>query len=390
MNGSQVLQYNEAPHIEPSYRQKGTEIRGLLCRGSTSHAYIKKTIACIPSKFETVLYPQGNTTKKGFGSKGFRFATRLSDNPGPGSYFDSVNSSLQFASESFSKKGFGNGFVSTCSRFRIENYYPYQVPGPGSYKISGTILSGKKSLIQVSEKLHDNKRKVNSFFLQHKGNTEKNKQILNLGPGSYNILQDFSKRNKQNTAVFKSKCARSFINDTNSPGPGQYETDKEALKRGHSQASLNACSANFKQSAGAKRVKVNLYDPFENVESEDKITPGPGQYVDDQYTMYKRSMSGSTLKSSMFMKNEAQDRFGRVKRVANKVVQEQYDGVRAGGREGKRSETAEKVRESSVFRSEVQRNAYVRDSKGPGPAFYKLKSRFTKGTKNINPTKEWI
>jgi len=395
VNRSQCKE-DQARHMKPSYRHKGTGISGSLYRGSTSHAYTKKTISSIPSKYETVLYPQENSTKKGFGSKGFRFATKISNNPGPGAYYDGakvINKSLHFTSDSFSKKGYGNGFVSTCNRFRIDNYHSYQVPGPGSYKIHGLILSNKKFFApgSVSEKY---KCKLTSSFVQHKEKRKVDKQRYNLGPGSYDILKDFGIRNRQRTAIFKTKDMRSLTNKINfiSPGPGEYETDKEGLRRGVSQVSLNeGGSANFKQASGAKRVKVNLYDPFENVENEDKITPGPGQYSDDQYNIFKRSMSGSSLKSSMFVASKVLDRFGKLKHITNK----QFPGPGEYHNSDKvlrKSTTVEKIksRPSFIFRSEVQRTIYIKKDQAPGPAFYKLRSHFTKETKNPNPIKEWI
>ncbi len=113
-----------------SYRQKGGESRGALFRGTTSCAFNKKNIGSIPSKYETILHPQNNFDRSGFGSNAFRFGYNYNENPGPGHY-PGVHTSLKVDSKSFSEKGYGNGFVSKNQRCIIINYHPFQVPGPG-------------------------------------------------------------------------------------------------------------------------------------------------------------------------------------------------------------------------------------------------------------------
>jgi len=407
-----LLSPEESKYLKPSYRQKGSEIKGSLYRGSTANAFTKKTIGSIPSKFETVLYPQNNITKKGFGSNGFRFTAQVSENPGPGSYIDPinrVNSSMRLTSDSFSRKGYGNGFISTSDRFRIENYQPYQIPGPGAYKAPQLVpVTGKRSIGSafepgtVSEKY---KAKVSSVFTEPKGKRRVEKPPNLLGPGSYGIIKTEPEKEEENkiTAAFKFSGQRFFLGKSAAhlPGPGQYETDMEGLKRGLSQAALGhlaePASANFKQPAGAKRVKVNLYDPFENVEGEEKRTPGPGQYQEDQYALAKRlqEKTNGTI-SSMFAQPSIVDRFGKpniaVKSTLEKLSPGPGQYYKHEIPKPKSGEAGLKVKNgaASAFKSEVKRGAYLMNKPGPGPAFYKLRQEPIKDSKNINPTKEWI
>ncbi len=403
------LTSEDSKYIKPSYRQKGSEIKGSLYRGTTANAFTKKTIGSIPSKFETVLYPQNNATKKGFGSNGFRFTTQISENPGPGSYIDPINqshSSLRLTSDSFSRKGYGNGFISTSDRFRIENYQPYQVPGPGSYKQPQLVpVTGKRVVGSafepgtVSEKY---KSKISPVFARPIGKRRLDKPQPLLGPGSYDIPRSLvNNQDYKNTSAFKAGDYR-FLNGKSVgllPGPGQYEVDMEGLKRGLSQAALsgspNASTANFKPATGAKRVKVNLYDPFENVEGEEKRTPGPGQYSVDQYTVARKPIMGVT--SSMFAPHDILDRFGKPKVEVKSALEKSTPGpgqyYNAGVGIPKKVEDPNKVKNgaASVFKSEVQRGTYLGKKLGPGPAFYKVRSEvLSKESKNINPTREWI
>ena len=403
MDNSKQSRYNDEDkkYIKPSYRQKGSEIRGSLYKGTTAHAFTKKAIGSIPSKFETVLYPQGNEIKKGFGSCGFRFNDHALDNPGPGTYIDPkkiTGSSMKLVSESFSKKGYGNGFISTSDRFRIENYYPYQIPGPGTYTQEPLLpITNKKPTDKISNQnaiSEKYKRKPSSAFIRHEGRRKIERDKYLLGPGSYNISRSFiDNKSNQSTAAFKNTAIRFSLTKStcNIPGPGQYNIDGDSLKHGVSQGNLGEkCSANFKESSGAKRVKVNLYDPFENVENEEKVTPGPGQYSEDLYGIFKRSMSGAKVKSSMFATHEILDRFGNKKPELNRGLKNLMPGPGQYHRNEltKNLDLREKSRAGaeSVFKSDVPRSWQKKNS-GPGPAFYKIGSGIIKGSKNMNPTK---
>ena len=130
-----------------------------MIKGTTSAAFVKKTIGSMPSKFETIVYMHADSKKKGFGSNSERFnefgvgglsrPETASEEPGPGSYLlENSISSMMKRSESFSKKGYGNGFISKADRFVKRNDYVQKwfMPGPGSY----TASTHEDSLIGTS------------------------------------------------------------------------------------------------------------------------------------------------------------------------------------------------------------------------------------------------
>lgn len=68
--------------------------------------------------------------------------------PGPGAYLDEKNLNHMIkATDSFSKKGLGNGFISKVDRFKNNSlYYSKFLPGPGSY----TTATHSDSIIGLS------------------------------------------------------------------------------------------------------------------------------------------------------------------------------------------------------------------------------------------------
>jgi len=75
-----------------------------------------------------------------FAKKGDKEAHGVKQPPGPGSYF-SEGQLIKRPYESFSKKGYGNGFISKLKRFKEGKEYGYflQIPGPGAYQTAGNL-----------------------------------------------------------------------------------------------------------------------------------------------------------------------------------------------------------------------------------------------------------
>lgn len=61
-------------------------------------------------------------------------------------------------------------------------------------------------------------------------------------------------------------------------------------------------TSSFKQPYNCKRVRVNVYDPFQNVEAMEQKVPGPGSYnVEKETIAYKNIEKLTTgMFSSMF------------------------------------------------------------------------------------------
>jgi hypothetical protein len=88
-------------------------------------------------------------------------------------------------SESFSRKGFGNGFISKDDRFKNNTlFYSRFMPGPGSYDASthADSLMGSTMTSKFSDKYKQ--QNYNSVFMPHP-NKSLRKQINTPGPGHY-------------------------------------------------------------------------------------------------------------------------------------------------------------------------------------------------------------
>ncbi len=107
-----------------SYRQKGGKVEGEVVKGTPASAFIKKSVGSVPSKYETIVYMHKSSKQLGFGSNAERFevtqkAVEEEENPGPGSYLKEAHlSKMNNKSDSLSRKGLGNGFVSKTDRFK--------------------------------------------------------------------------------------------------------------------------------------------------------------------------------------------------------------------------------------------------------------------------------
>ncbi len=414
------LSPDETRYVTISYRQKGSEVRGSLCKGAVASAYTKRSIGSIPARMETVLYPQESLpVPKGFGSNAFRFSESHSEVPGPGTYLDPsklVASSLRLVSDSYSRKGYGNGFISQRERFRIENYLPYQVPGPGSYRNEpmNAISPTKSALteadaVQIANVSERYKNKESPVFVPSEGNSHRNPGSGLPGPGTYNISRSLSESpDYKSTAPFRSHDVR-FLSkkQRTGPGPGQYELDMQGMRRSLAPGVLGpeiSATSCFHKPSGARRVKVNLYDPFESLEQEER-RPGPGQYTVDSDTIQRR-VADHPAGSSMFTLPQIVDRFGVPKLSAQAGPSGSSPGPGqyfvSGLVEERREKAApvqvgedelrdgKKFAGSTAFRSEVRRNAHLSGARGPGPAFYSPQVKPRKEIKNTNPGRDWI
>jgi hypothetical protein len=235
-----------------SFRQKGWEIKGSLYQGDSITAYSKIALGTIPCKIETVLMPL-KTKKKGFGIAEQRFQIKEDPEdvlPGPGHYH---NRNYINQTNSFSTKGYGNGFISSDKRFRIANYYPYQVPGPGQYS--------QKSITKQTE---SSTFRIPTHFPRIK------KTSKSPGPGEYDIIN-----NSQTTimATMRSHSNRFSYNANKNPSPDHYNPDASEVRRSMKESNS---SSNFKSDT-----KVEM--PFKKIftdlaKSTNTTTPGPGNY----------------------------------------------------------------------------------------------------------------
>ena len=157
--------------------------------------------------------------KNGFGKSSCRFSGVRSTTPGPAYYHDPELFTLEAKGPSFSKKGFGNAFISTEEKIA----YPKDngVPGPNAYKLPDlgeNVQAGikfgdgvKKSTIGICDK---NVPGVNTYFV--KSEYEQ-------------VWSHYMKKKSSASLCSKSdRLAKPQNVDPNAPGPGTYNVDPNA------------------------------------------------------------------------------------------------------------------------------------------------------------------
>ncbi len=231
-----------------------------------------------------------------------------------------------------------------------------------------------------------NKEVVNapkpSFGTSVKRRNEENK-IASPGPGSYNS-ETMTLLDSKEASAFKSGSKRFLASKVvENPSPGHYETDIQGIKR-EMVKSMSKASANFKPPLHAKRVKVNLYDPFSNIDRDDEWV-GPGSYVNTSGTIQKKVNEKLKFgKSSMFAPTSNLDKFGRTRYNSQ-------TSIPGPGHYDDALQLAQmRAMPMSAFKSTAKKNQFYPKIKNPGPAFYKLQNSFSRETLNVNPKKDWL
>lgn len=148
-------------------------------------------------------------------------------------------------------------------------------------------------------------------------------------------------------------------------------------------------TSNFRAPLNCKRVKVDLYDPFKQVDEERIKNPGPGTY-EDSNTMIEM-IKRKNLKVSRYK--------ATVKNPDTKIIRlkEKPSAANITPGPGTYIEPLDKNKyevapvSSSVFKSDSLRDIYnLEQHKGPGPAFYKIKNGQPQKSYNYNPKRKWL
>ena len=198
---------------------------------------------------------------KGFGSTACRFRNSKNTNPGPAYYHDDKLYSLEAKGPSYSKKGFGPGFISTGVKIQ----YPQDngVPGPAAYKlpelgegIEAGIRFGNGTKKSYLDTCYDkaipgpNAYPVKDEYYQVWSHYMKDKPMAAMcsksnresflqrddsipGVGEYNVDPNANTVQKQ-FAWSKSKTQRNddLTRDNGNPGPGSYFQTRPLSKQG--------------------------------------------------------------------------------------------------------------------------------------------------------------
>lgn len=219
--------------VPPNFRQVGVHRVGTRCVGTPQRVPPQPSIPC---RYETVFVDRLNKPNKGFGARVSRFYKSVEDLPGPGSYHNAPHHDIERKSDSLSKKGFGNGFVSKtkqCFAIQREVDSKNYIPGPNAYKPADFL-------------------------------TEKEKATFNKAPTTSNYSAPTQLRNPLSRTM---------------PGPGAYHPTYEItgkpkvelgwkMKEKRKQAAgkgVDGCSANqckYPVEIASSIVQSNLYNQF--------------------------------------------------------------------------------------------------------------------------------
>ena len=139
----------------------------------------QRSVASIPSKFETILH-EGGRENNAFWNRTHRFTYTDNEMPGAGQYFKAQNPERM--APSYSKKGY-TGMISKSSRF-----VPMRratAPPPGTYDPTGGFkaVTDKRDYSVVNYTSMFAKPIVAPDYIKGR----RNQEIVEPGPGSYNV-----------------------------------------------------------------------------------------------------------------------------------------------------------------------------------------------------------
>lgn len=362
--------------VKPNFRQAGKQLPGKLVRGFIQDPMSKTTSASIPYKFETILYKNNNP--RGFGASAQRGIRGEDLTPGPGSY-DAQKTKPAESTASFSKKGYGNGFVSQTTRLLYRGYVNTG-PGPGAY----TCVENPFTVTHVDKRKDPKEEPQKS----------KTPAVDLPGPGFYNPERSKTStlpHNRAVAAVFKSNTNRYRLTSSNPvPPPGAYEIDRALSEKKpfkHYLGSSNFMLPTTKKINKEVENKMVVNELLGKSEEVEKLPPGPGHYFkadkDDEIMLFNQKIQDKN--SSNFMVGNV-SRFGEV--LQKKVKRVEYPGP--GTYIAPSAEPQEKTLVSgAVFMSETARKPFKDMRNFVGPTKYNPEL-LPKKSYHLNINKAWV
>ena len=360
-----------------NYRQAGKGLHGRVVKGFINDPLQKETSSSIPYKFETVLYQNNNP--RGFGSAGTRFVNSDDLAPGPGSY-DCNTSFTSEASTSYSKKGYGVGFVSRTSRLSTPVYINTG-PGPGQY------------LIKDKKRPFPHVPPAGIGFMRSQSTEPKTRDASfdMPGPGHYDPNLSYvsnTYHTKDISSAFKALGKAENIIKTDAPPPGAYDIDRSISQK--KPYIGPEASPYFMQPAkkllSEEQAKKNLVNQL--LDKEEGNSLGPGSYFpdkkEDEMTLFNQKIHNKP--HANFVVNNL-TRFGEI--VNKKAKKTNLPGPGAYARIILDPE--KQLVSGSVFMSEVPRRPFSihKTSYNVGPSKYHPEM-VNKKSYHLNLNKAWV
>jgi len=348
----------------------------------------QRSVASIPSKFETILH-EGGRENNAFWGRTHRFTYTDNEMPGAGQYFKAQNP--ERIAPSYSKKGY-TGMVSKSSRF-----VPLRratAPPPGTYDPTGGFkaITDKRDYSVVNYTSMFAKPIVAPDYIKGR----RNQEVVEPGPGAYNVQGALLASNKQgkklpfgtSTTRFKAKHAAGDLEEyAGPPPPGAYDPESMNKITGALQSlHTHVPSAAFNSRTGRKYDELRksqdeslwalkphpsmgpslgIQVDIRSTSPSKALQPGPGYY--EPYIADQLLTLDKIRHSSMFSRTN-QDRFGRpLEKKSEPFVVPGPGTYKTGSKQVAKAQAS-----MSSFVSTADRNIVGEPAvKGqPGPAYY--------------------
>lgn len=199
-------------------RSAGTLKTGRLATTEARRGLGRRSTVSIPSKFETVLLDPSNESNA-FGNRTHRFKRQLTDQPGPGAYYNKPTFIRDMSNcGSVSHKG-SITFASSSTRFR-DAASAKGTPGPGSYRSPPTTLAASSD-----HRVTSTTRVFTRPTQQSRGDAASAAKMP--GPGSYDPYAPtaaMGRDQRHGNSNFRSTVSRMAAAQGNTlgPAPGAY------------------------------------------------------------------------------------------------------------------------------------------------------------------------
>ena len=276
----------------------------------------------IPTKYETLLTK--TDMKKGFSSTTPRFAVGVRNElPGPGAYFSDERTSFLMKTDSLSKKGYGNGFVSRTERLSNDKVIDFR-PAPGQYEPSmpRNPVKGPRTVAPTTAVFappSEARRTQPPGFVKKPtpgpGEHDQHMRAIALTKGRSNHAAPLCN--------FISKTDRFGVKrvEDGRTAPGQYDPNMPQWKPHHvadsgEHSSFKSGTLRTVPGIGSGGFRTQEMDPESVLMDRDeasargKASIGPGSYENRAYEISTRVAKESTRPSSFLARTES-DRFGR-------------------------------------------------------------------------------